>query len=167
MIYLGGRPGERCGRLTRAGAVCVGARVPVLGYVFPSCRSHMTELEVLTRDAMLAMDRAAEAERFRAIEPACWSWPLPDYLVEPGDLDAVAEWQGDRCAICGRRSRLALVEDHDHVTGLTRGWLCRSCNAREALHGPDEWVFARYRQRNPATMLGVRAAYVSPFGFAS
>lgn len=158
--YIGGRAGERCDRATLAGSACAGARVPVLHYVFPSCRSHMTELEVLTRDAMLAMDQAGEVARLGAVEPACWSWPLPDYLVQPDDLDAVADWQDDRCAVCGSRRR-PQVEDHDHDTGWVRGYLCRSCNALEGTDGRPG-VFTRYRQRNPATMLGVRVRYVSP-----
>jgi len=44
-----------------------------------------------------------------------------------GDAGSVlARWQNGRCAICGRMSDL--VCDHDHATGLVRGWLCRSCN---------------------------------------
>jgi hypothetical protein len=36
------------------------------------------------------------------------------------------------CEICGEpetfRGGQALAQDHDHVTGLFRGWLCRRCN---------------------------------------
>lgn len=32
----------------------------------------------------------------------------------------------DLCELCRRRKAVCL--DHDHVTGLFRGWLCRSCN---------------------------------------
>lgn len=31
-----------------------------------------------------------------------------------------------QCQICGKTKRLCL--DHDHATGLFRGWLCHSCN---------------------------------------
>src|SRR5437899_621710 len=34
--------------------------------------------------------------------------------------------QGDRCALCRRKTNLVL--DHDHTTGKVRGLLCRTCN---------------------------------------
>lgn len=45
-------------------------------------------------------------------------------------LDAAREAlarKPDSCEICG--SRRPLVFDHDHDTGLFRGWLCKNCNA--------------------------------------
>lgn len=162
-FYVGGREGERCGRLTKRGKPCTGHRVPVLGhYIFPSCRAHMTSLEISARDAMEIMDKVSRIEHQRSVVPACWSWELPDWLVEPDDLCAVADWQDGRCAICGGRG--PLVEDHDHKTSFTRGWLCHSCNVREGLSSPDQWVFRRYRHKNPASMFGVRVAYVDMFG---
>jgi hypothetical protein len=32
----------------------------------------------------------------------------------------------DHCELCGRKG--PIYWDHDHVTGLFRGWLCRGCN---------------------------------------
>ncbi|WP_436960832.1 endonuclease domain-containing protein [Streptomyces sp. SudanB182_2057] len=111
----------------------------------------------------------------RTGEPACWSWPTtrPDrddterrfwdgidttgygekvleLLQEAASaLDAdrtvLGTWQADRCAVCGRTGH-RLVLDHDHATGLVRGWLCVSCNTREgAAFGPGS-VFALYRE---------------------
>jgi hypothetical protein len=63
------------------------------------------------------------------------------------------EWQDERCAICGAESQLYL--DHDHDTGLVRGWLCHVCNTREEYGGRWE----RYRNRAPAQILGLEIRY--------
>ncbi|MCX4470473.1 endonuclease VII domain-containing protein [Micromonospora sp. NBC_01655] len=78
-------------------------------------------------------------------------------------LSAIEQWQQQRCAICAAHQPGRLVLDHDHTTALVRGYLCRSCNVREAhTYGP----FELYRQRNPATILGVSSVYESIFGVA-
>lgn len=100
-------------------------------------------------------------------EPACWSWaPVPvgtlvDLAAEswrrPGSVAwlAVAKWQSGRCAICGEPGRL--LADHDHGTGLLRGFLCRPCNTSEGCYeGPVWW---RYRERHPTLILGVTCQY--------
>lgn len=117
-------------------------------------------------------------------EPACWSWQLPTTTreseveglraVSHGLSDAAIDmmlafwssyllksWQAGRCAVCGRVPGLAhprLAEDHDHRTGLVRGWLCRSCNSLEGRRTGGVW--AAYRERHPAQILGVRIYYV-------
>lgn len=170
-----------CGRPTKSGAPC--RRAPVL----PSggCIAHLTaaereqwEARKAWADLLFARVSAAESPR---TEPACWSWPVPADLAEQTEaahgpywhrLNAddhaelvVAEWQDDRCAICERRGRL--VTDHDHVTGLVRGLLCHSCNVREGCDRTGSPLFARYRERPPAAILGVRVRYYSPFtGYA-
>jgi len=67
-----------------------------------------------------------------------------------------------RCAVCGVRD--AHVEDHDHETGLTRGFLCSHCNSKEpgGIAGPVD-RFDRYRAMNPASILGLRIGYVGMF----
>jgi hypothetical protein len=48
--------------------------------------------------------------------------------------DGTAEWlaQGGLCGICTRDLRRLPHKlrhvDHDHKTGVTRGWLCHGCN---------------------------------------
>lgn len=83
--------------------------------------------------------------------PKCMTWPLP----VPGM--GVEEWQAGRCAGCGLAG-LRLLLDHDHVTGLTRGYLCSRCNHLTETDRP-RWV--RWRAGwNPATLLGIRDEYV-------
>ncbi|MFI2736620.1 endonuclease domain-containing protein [Streptomyces sp. NPDC018711] len=128
----------------------------------------------------------------RAGEPACWSWPAMrpghddvrrrfwdgidptgysekalELLRETADAladvdrEVLMTWQDGRCAVCGQNGR-RLVLDHDHETGLVRGWLCSSCNTREgAAVGPGS-VFALYRQRPPTAILGLTIRYRDP-----
>lgn len=108
-------------------------------------------------------------------EPACWSWPVSDEVVrllqrwsEPaGEMDwaehallmleAVRLYDQRRCAICGLLGNE--IEDHDHETGLVRGWLCVGCNVREGRTGGTDNVFGRYRSRYPYMILGIREPY--------
>lgn len=101
-------------------------------------------------------------------EPDCWSWPIPELpalTTEDDHQDALFLFQqGHGCAICSDSGRL--VEDHDHQTGLVRGQLCHTCNVREG-KGFQTEPFVKYRQRHPASIIGVRVVYWSPFtGFA-
>ncbi len=43
-----------------------------------------------------------------------------------GVLDATHEARAGQCPVCLRVGPLVL--DHDHATGLMRGWLCGRCN---------------------------------------
>ena len=63
----------------------------------------------------------------------------------------------DGCAICGGIG-LRVVEDHDHATGLTRGWLCDPCNGREGYRWRG--VYAMYRECNPAVIFGFSVRYI-------
>lgn len=100
-------------------------------------------------------------------DPACWSWPEPTEF--PGAEDslerwqAVIDWQAGRCAACGRPG--PLVEDHDHYTGLVRGWLDRGCNTAEGMahiSGREFWF--QYRERNPASIWRLKADYLGTWG---
>lgn len=118
--------------------------------------------------------------------PACWDWPagrppyrplpglellgpLPDWALAATGPDSpmahaqmLREWQSGRCAVCGD-DRQELVEDHDHDSGLTRGYLCRSCNLGEGVHRSP--VFDLYRERYPTLILGLTIPY-SGWGWA-
>lgn len=124
-------------------------------------------------DDLLAMIQ--QAAREPRTTPACWDWPVSDELkaaagqLGPRDFRGVCglldDWQDERCAICGRSTRRGEVVDHDHVTALVRGLLCRRCNSREG-HSGDE-LFERYRERPPSAMLGFQVTYYTTrYGWA-
>lgn len=54
--------------------------------------------------------------------------------LKPGELEAMVEAQGGRCAICpvvlelSGRGASSINVDHDHRTGQLRGLLCAHCN---------------------------------------
>jgi Recombination endonuclease VII len=46
-----------------------------------------------------------------------------------GQIEGPTRPMPDACEVCDRgREGRSLHEDHDHVTGLFRGWLCYPCN---------------------------------------
>lgn len=169
-----------CTRPTSKGVPC---RRPALGEslasdpwltLLGSCLQHLTVEEKARR----ADDEAAYARQSweaRQHDPACWSWDVPADPYAPstercalvamsGGLDpvmddgtALGEWQNDRCGICGK-GRGSLL-DHDHRTGLSRGWLCRRCNGGEGFAADPTDVFARWRARPAAAVLGVSFRY--------
>jgi len=63
----------------------------------------------------------------------CPSWV--DYWPQPADATPIGRVRAtlirsltEACSICG--AHLGQFVDHDHRTGLARGWLCRDCNTR-------------------------------------
>lgn len=90
--------------------------------------------------------------------PACMSWPLP-LTDDAADEFQMQRWQAGRCAMCDKTGS-PLVLDHDHDTGLIRGYLCRSCNTQEGFgrHLPR---FIRWRNGwNPARLMGIEEQYI-------
>lgn len=175
----------RCGRLTKAGMPCklpslrLGGWYTILRYEAASCYPHATAAERAIYDAAKAAIEADEEQRMVAFHQslpiACWSWPVteddrrraaearacddPDQS-RPLAWNLLADWQDDRCAVCKGRSE---VLDHDHETGLVRGWLCRFCNAEEGHGYIPGGRYERYRVKNPASILGLTIRYYSPF----
>jgi hypothetical protein len=136
----------RCGRPTKTtGKPCTQYRSPH----GVACLQHMTDAE---RAESAAATEAASAwlDTLDFSVPACHQWP-----VTPG-MNWLTFHNG-RCAACGRRNER--VEDHCHMTGLARGWLCQSCNVAEGA-GLRSWVLA-YRVRPPAVIL----EHAEPYAF--
>jgi hypothetical protein len=172
--------GYRCGQPRQAWPAETGLPDP------ESCRWHLAEDEAAAWDEHYRQIRAASpvifmplmssgvfsaddmdamSRRFHDRDPACWSWPAPETCTFRDEDTArmFLSWWNQMCATCG--SENTLVEDHDHRTGLVRGMLCRSCNIREGKS--DSGVFRKYRERNPASILGIQVQYWSPWtGFA-
>jgi hypothetical protein len=109
----------------------------------------------------------AEAELLdRQGIPTCQTWQVPEREAPPhlSATQALRRWQAGVCAVCSASPRRLLV-DHCHRTGLVRGLLCTSCNTAEGAGNSP--VFAAYRERPPALMLGVEERYGSLWdGFA-
>lgn len=89
-----------------------------------------------------------------------WSLECAADAIVGDGAGTLARWQDGRCAICGKVRDL--VCDHDHVTGLVRGWLCSSCNTREGTNREPDTIFERYRERHPAAILGLSVRYLNP-----
>jgi hypothetical protein len=84
------------------------------------------------------------------------AWVVPPrqaYATEPDALSALWQWQQGRCALCAKR---AAELDHDHATGLVRGWLCSLCNMRCARYARFQASpFCDYAKHPPTVLLGI------------
>lgn len=93
-------------------------------------------------------------------------WKPPAAPFETSDEMFV--WQRYRCAACGlgaeRRNGTPLQTDHDHETGLIRGYLCQRCNHAEGRQF-EEWI--RWRTGvTPACRYGLVEVYLTQYGRA-
>ena len=75
-------------------------------------------------------------------------------------IDRLYAIQRERCGCCGTWITKQAALDHNHVTGATRGLLCRSCNVAEGAilkTGLTPSAFAQrlevYLENPPATDL--------------
>ena len=95
--------------------------------------------------------------------PAFAFWLMPDedpaYEDWPSSTPLRA-WQRGRCAMCQVSDWFdsGLVMDHDHMTGLIRGLLCRGCNRSEPSNVSPAFVAWR-AGFNPAGVLGIVEEY--------
>lgn len=70
-----------------------------------------------------------------------------------GVVDATGERRVGNCEICGDHSD-PLYLDHDHTTGLSRGWLCNRCNrGLGAFRDNPDWLrkAAEYVENNQSS----------------
>uniref|UniRef100_UPI003F4990E4 endonuclease domain-containing protein n=1 Tax=Streptomyces sp. CA-136453 TaxID=3240050 RepID=UPI003F4990E4 len=114
------------------------------------------------------MPQPGDTERhfWEGIDTTGYSQKALELLREAADArdfnrSTLATWQDGRCAVCGETGH-RLVLDHDHATGLVRGWLCTSCNTREGTAVGPGSVFALYRKRPPTAILGLTIRYRDP-----
>jgi hypothetical protein len=180
-------PDRKCRQQTKSGRPCKITRLAVwrgywtrtLVYEASGCHVHATPEERAEYDRIATIERD-EAERslrkfHQSLPLECWSWPVTDEHMRRAEQarasadpeearhiawKLLADWQEHRCAVCGGRSERL---DHDHKTGLVRGWLCHCCNVGEGFADMPGGQFERYRQKNPATILGIEIRYYSPF----
>jgi Recombination endonuclease VII len=64
-------------------------------------------------------DRARDPEKWRNYDRKAKGLPEPDYPAP------------EHCEICGSRPTgkfKTLCLEHDHITGMFRGWVCSNCN---------------------------------------
>lgn len=188
--YVAYRDQRDCTRDTQRGRRCTQPRMQwPSGAALPdpqSCHRHLTDAEqAAVSEAYQHQQEGADLssllgqfapgsgiseeplqvrhDRIAKMDPACWTWPAPESCTFPDENTArrfLRWWHNGMCAICGASEHGDLVCDHDHETGLVRGYLCQSCNLLEAR---GEGRFTKHRQRNPATILGIQIRYYSPF----
>lgn len=161
---------HRCGRPTASTKkACRSLRLSP----FSACVTHLTDQERAKYEADKAEQRAfwepiwQQRSALVAGDPACWGWPeltRPAPATEVQAAEVLDDWQEGRCAICAVTEDL--VTDHDHQTGLIRGLLCRRCNTNEGMDGRPGTVYAKYRQRPPTLILGLRVRYWDPIARA-
>jgi hypothetical protein len=136
-----------CGRPTRRGKPC-------RAY---SCALHLTSQERVERARKKAEQDVHHArwDLYYASPPACHSWDRPAKGQNSG------AWQDGRCAGCGlSRAWLTLEDDHCHLTGLCRGYLCSGCNQDEGRNKrAARWQM--YRQWPPTLICGDMTVYRS------
>jgi hypothetical protein len=130
------------------------------------CRQHVPAAEkAALREALDGQPDSWTVSRWLTLPdtPACWSWPVPERAAATDSWATVVDWQAGRCALCGKDGQ-HLVTDHCHNSGFNRGMLCWGCNVHEGQCPKSPCACDGYRERPPASILGVRVPY-SGFGW--
>ena len=84
------------------------------------------------------------------------------YGITVEEFNLLQEMQGGKCAACSKRP--ADVVDHDHVTNLVRGLLCRPCNHTFGVIGDTVEAAARLLDYARHGAKRVRAMLKRPVG---
>lgn len=161
-----------CGRPTKAGRPC---KVRIQASE-AACGHHMTPEEQAAH-ARLFWEARRVYDTYQSwywdqLKPWCWMLPITDddrarVAAADDPMRELLVWQQRRCAVCGCKSARdggeRLILDHDHESGLSRGYLCDSCNRNEGWRSDYDDPWAKYRRRNPASMFGVEEVYQGPW----
>lgn len=178
----------KCGQPTKKGHPCTHKQA----HGIATCIHHATDEDHWLHLSLREQASRVVQEWRDGLESECSRWPVTDrdrseveglaalvddeYRHAMHAYDLIWRWQRGRCAICGlgnpkgpydgvHYNAAGFVIDHDHVTGLMRGWLCTGCNISEGTSGSGQ--AERYRENPPAVMLGIKVRYWSPiFGWA-
>jgi len=178
VLSLQSPPRRECGRPKRqTGEPCRNW----MNAHWAACHAHMTAAE--RTDARRLdderLERVAHLQRLAYRRPLVrylrWRTILPDLSLVPSEHQwaAFRSAHGERCALCGGSNGRRVI-DHDHTTGLVRGFLCAGCNGKtpsDTVHVPYRRLglpphIALYCQYPPTAVMGVRFRYKHPFGYA-
>ncbi|MCT2546211.1 endonuclease VII domain-containing protein [Streptomyces atratus] len=131
----------------------------------PACLRHLSPDELQAVELLLRWAQPLVDRWLSQLAPVCWFWPVPEAGRFMDAVTFMFDWQQSRCAICGRPGRRggtrsdSLVLDHDHNSGIARGFLCHPCNKREGLDRPGDGRYANYRRRPPTALLDISVPY--------
>lgn len=65
--------------------------------------------------------------------------------LSASEYDALLAEQGGVCAVCGMPPKVRRLDnDHDHLTGATRGLLCHRCNRALATWMRPGWLITAF-----------------------
>lgn len=94
------------------------------------CKNHGEQRAATTKKYREAnkTKNAIATKKYREANPEKFvAWHLKrKYNLTLEEWEAFRKAQDNRCAICGRETKLCV--DHDHANGHIRGLLCYSCN---------------------------------------
>lgn len=83
--------------------------------------------------------RRREKRRKVNVPEAKWRHQMALSLKTKGCVNPPLDAPPDVCNLCGRPPKTAsLAMDHDHHTGMFRGWLCVRCNTALGTLGDNE-----------------------------
>lgn len=99
------------------------------------------EIAIVGRDAQRCCNecRRDRCAAWRKANPEKMRKATRRYAGMVGVPDKEAQ-VGDPCDVCGKPMAVTPHADHDHSTGLFRGWVCKSCNVGLAFVERPGWI---------------------------